>query len=336
MRILVIILSVCLFLVISGCKKDDQHTTNVAPHPTPNTFRIYKTNDGGLTWGNALDIEGSRFPLEISFSAPNTYFIITSDNQLFRSTNGGSVWQSIDLPANAGILTSVSSGGRTSFCSIVNTSGVIMLSKDNGDTWTEPESPVNTRLNSIHISPEPYTCGFIAGISGTVFATNDAGETWNQLPLTAQTELFDIDYFGCGSTIIASANNKVYLSNDYGASWSATNINPSSSGPDITSVSIDENGQDAVGLCSGGGIIYSHDLGQSWQTATPAPYTGNIVFHNLDNTSETIFAVGDAGTIWNSIDHGYSWHNIPNNSVYSLMDICFKDDSDGIIIAKPN
>ncbi|MBK6912650.1 MAG: T9SS type A sorting domain-containing protein [Ignavibacteriales bacterium] len=108
-----------------------------------------------------------------------------------------------------------------------------------------------------------------------------------------------------GTMLCGTASNGIYISNDFGNSWSNSSTGLSAS--DVNSIYKAQSGTVFAGL-NGGGVNKSTNSGESWeQTAISLLSITSI----SENSSGDIFAAG-WGAIYKSTDDGVSWDTLSN------------------------
>jgi uncharacterized protein (TIGR03437 family) len=145
---------------------------------------LFKSTDAGVTWASS---NGSLQPYEgnlwfqgiwIDPTTPNVIFgnILSKGNSLIRSADGGATWQTINIPAGAGMVTFDSANPGTLYTA---TSQTGFKSADHGLTFSSFAIPAIF----VAILPDPKQPGRLVGIgSGAFFESVDGGSTWPQKP----------------------------------------------------------------------------------------------------------------------------------------------------------
>jgi photosystem II stability/assembly factor-like uncharacterized protein len=265
-----------------------------------NENSILRTNDGGITWGDAT-------PAGFNGAGSNYFFLDgmkawvlaagsdpTSGGTLFRTTNAGSSWTSIPIPFGGGSISF--SDANTGWAMVGLGAGMshmavaIYRSSDGGNTWslvftddpnatgTSDTLPFAGDKNGLTAHDTIH--GWVTGSEPVgnyiyVFSSQDGGYTWMEqnpaLPpgyADAMTNAFPPLFFSSTEGVLpvgVYSNTSVtvlYLSHDGGQTW-----NPTQPVPITGQFSIPTKMDFFV--WDGSKVLYaSHDGGASWATIT--------------------------------------------------------------------
>ena len=165
---------------------------------------------------------------------------------------------------------------------------------------------MKTRLFLILI----FLTGFFSFSSGQDF--------WEQLDIPDSVELndFTIDQ---NSIVFLGTNKGIYKTEDDGENWLFCNFNNSST--DL-SVSI-SNTIYVIGIETPNAALYlSEDTGNTWQMINP----GHLPVVRLITFSDSLIFYTTGGSIYKSIDRGYTWENVFTSTGLEIFyDIIQKD-----------
>lgn len=269
-----------------------------APEP------LLATEDGGATWnglGPGLKMQGLRR----IYAAPDGWFAAMEHGGLMRYDSSKRMWtQSGRLaPETASTFASLVerkpgqksvSSSRTApprvtgsqFIEPVNDMGFandawfaatdhgLLRSEDRGENWTlMPLGPLPTLpVRSVRVSTDGNSL-WIVSLRGMVFS-HDAGKTWNwhDLPESAGSALWldSAPVPGANSseeTLVASAENGLYISRDSGANWNRVG----SGLPQAPIQDLAIAGATFLASMKTGGLYLSRDAGRSW-TRVSGPF----------------------------------------------------------------
>jgi photosystem II stability/assembly factor-like uncharacterized protein len=250
----------------------------------PETLLV--TADGGNTWGSlghGLKMQGVRR----LYAAPGGWLATLDRGGLIRYETGKSAWIPVGKldAATASLLASAvpTKQGRKAaprpagnnfaeqvndmaFCEtswLAATERGLMSSMDRGETWKIlPLGPLPALpVRSVRVSPDGQNL-WVVSLRGLVFS-HDAGRTWNwhDLPEAAGAALWlDATMGGEEETVVADAENGLYISRDSGKTWTLAG----SGIPQITVQDLAISGDTFLASMRAGGLYLSRDRGRSW------------------------------------------------------------------------
>lgn len=136
--------------------------------------KIFKSTNNGTNWFFCTDLHGSS-----KIPSPIVRLFSTETNIIARtyygsdvSTDGGSNWNSLKLPA----VSSVVSNGANIYAGTYNMG--VYLSKDNGKSWSESNTGLTDKyITSLAILGETIFAGTYSGI----FISTNNGASWETL-----------------------------------------------------------------------------------------------------------------------------------------------------------
>jgi len=252
---------------------------------------------GGPTTGSATDLD-----------AHGDYVYADVGPEIYRSSDGGRTWTSID---SSSVSLEVSSEGvllaaSGIFCRRSSDSDcsqrVVERSADAGNTWTDIQNVV----------PGELMYDWAAGANGILFANTDqglfssadSGATWQNVewPGSASGRSESLAARTDGTVVIAG-DSTVYFSSDNGATWETNSYDPESVG--LSSLEI---GPDGTFFSVGYDARFafrSTDRGTTWTALRP----------EATDTTLTSISVLDDGTVYlgtrrgalRSTDGGDTW-----------------------------
>lgn len=221
--------------------------------------------------------------------------------------------------------------------------GLIMKTTDGGMNWFNQNSWVTSRLYDIHFLNADS--GIAVGSSGLVLITTNGGIDWTTTYYQTSTN-YTIEIVNRNLIFIGSSysGGRLAKSTDFGASW--TPLTPSILTSSVYSICFINENNGWVGTASNG-ILYTSDGGTTWiQQIASSNIIYDINFKNElvgyaadskgfiysttnggttwstyqtpakrslrsiaigGNTGNIAYVVGEAGSIYKSIDFGQSW-----------------------------
>jgi photosystem II stability/assembly factor-like uncharacterized protein len=247
------------------------------------------------------------------------YVFAGTDKGLFRSSDAGKNWEAI----NNGLTDSADIGTFTTICTelFAGTQFHIFRSSNWGASWIEADSgytasPLHDLATSGTII---YACGQNAF---GVWRSEDSGKTWIRggLGITGLNRIYSLTTIG--TTVFVTSVSGVYQSADSARSWSTSIISD-------TSYSVIRANNNVLYTRTGGDVLLSKNLGQSWTlfnsgllkiTVDAFAFNGSVIFVC---GSGGVFRVKDNSGVWTSINQGlpinYTFNSLAINGGYIFI-----------------
>jgi len=212
------------------------------------------------------------------------------------------------LPTNkpeGGIVHALAVSGATL---LAGTGGGVFVSTNSGASWRASELD-NLRIYSFHI----VGTNLFAATADAVYRSTNNGTSWvgveNGMPgytpisslASMGTNLFAGTYSGIG----------VYLSPDYGTTWSAANTGL----PNAPVLSLRVGATNLYAGTGGAGVYLSTNQGMSWTPRNNG--LTNLTVHSILANGTNLFAGTDGG-LFLSTDNGTTW-TAPSSALTSLV-----------------
>ncbi len=240
---------------------------------------IYKTTNGGNSWNYGIE-EGAYGNKSFDFINANTgFFAIYNwaknsgefsrsntadgyDHGIFKTTDGGIDWFSIDVPltTNYNAVDFPGSGTIGYTCGGSGDeggTGYMLKTTDEGVIWTEMDVTGSAHLTDLSFIDQ--LTGWAVGSGSTVIYTSNGGMNWTLRNSSIEDDLVSV-YFINENTGWTCGGNNIYNTTDAGMTWTlAQNIFPG-----LTSITF----KNSKGWISGeNGLILKNDGVQE----TPVP-----------------------------------------------------------------
>ncbi|HET6557620.1 MAG TPA: YCF48-related protein, partial [Prolixibacteraceae bacterium] len=261
---------------------------------------IYKSTPMGGGW-NKLKVSFTDQLNAISLISKDTV-LITSDNKLFVSLDGGQSWKSSDV-TNANIEDSYFTSSKVGHVACSN--GTILKTIDGGVNWyiTSSVSYFPADINRIYFIDS--TTGFASRGHNDILKTTDGGETWKNIKNTSD-KIYSYYFLDKQNGFIAGDHGVIFKTTNGGATWDWIGFqNGRYAGTTIYSLCfIDRMTGYAVGI--GGRIMKTVDGGKTWK---PYSITYNTIKQLKFITDQTAYGLA-GNTFFKTIDGGKSWINM--------------------------
>jgi photosystem II stability/assembly factor-like uncharacterized protein len=282
--------------------------------------RIFKTTDGGITWGQ------KQTPFYIS-SLSSIYFVDENvgycgglSPYLLKTVNGGETWNAISLPLFAldiyvySIHFNTSNNGYIS--GVGDDKGMVLITTNGGNTWTGAFIDSTAILNAFLKNPNTMW----VNASGNILHTTDGGMNWSEL-LNNCFGIFFLDEKKSWSII--NANSIVHSNDGLQTNEEQTNSVSHAFFNDIEV--IDSNN---VFICGHKEILGTTNGGKNWNVLHA---DSEINFLSITNKHQELWSVGSHGTIVHSTDDGSTWVEEQLVGSY-LKDIFYINSSVGFTV----
>jgi photosystem II stability/assembly factor-like uncharacterized protein len=272
---------------------------------------LLATEDGGITWaplGQGLKMQGVRK----LYAAPGGWWAALERGGLMRYDGGKSAWTNAGRldPTTASLIASAASTNTArkvashpvgnnfteqvndmAFCDsawFAATEHGLLRSADRGEKWEVlPLGPLPTLpVRSVRVSPDGANL-WIISLRGLVFS-HDAGKTWSwhDLPEAAGAALWlDAETGGEEETVLADAENGLYISRDSGKNWTLAGSGiPQAPVQDLAIA-----GDTLLASMRAGGLYLSRDRGRSWTRVSGMLAEGFFPVVTTEDRAATLF-----------------------------------------------
>ncbi|MGB0805598.1 MAG: YCF48-related protein [Salibacteraceae bacterium] len=208
--------------------------------------------------------------------------------------------------------------------------------------WVNIPSPVSGNLILFDMSfPENQNdVGFTGGSNytyngkGKVLKTQDNGLTWTEVysSTVSGTGIMSLHFTSVSNGFAGMMNGDLITTNDGGANWTSTDIDPASNQGEIDALDFFDS-QIGILNTSTRSIYNTIDGGVSWtRTQTPIPDVLDVTFA----TADSVFAVGKRQEIYRSVNGGKNWTKIYSTNKLDNynMGVDFLDAMNGIVTSE--
>ncbi|MCX6274299.1 MAG: T9SS type A sorting domain-containing protein [Bacteroidetes bacterium] len=322
---------------------------------------LWKSTDGGATWGTNTDLLPSISISDIVIDPTNTsiMYLATGDKYgiywqyetigqysagLLKSTDGGLTWNPTGLNYTQNNVTIIQrlimNPSNTSMMYAATNNGIYITS-DAGATWTQQ---VTGKYYDIEFCPNTPTTLY-CGDSIRTYKTVNGGTTWSPMPTITSTGRTSIAVTPANpnAVFVWSEGGGFYYSNNLGVSFITRSDPNGAAGPYgyydyVLAVSpIDENILFAGGL----NVARSTNGGTAWTTVSDWSGWPNANYSHADNhdlqfgpaSSQVIYSMNDGG-IFKSTNQGGAWTDLSSGlDIKQYYRLACSYQSPGIIYA---
>jgi photosystem II stability/assembly factor-like uncharacterized protein len=302
--------------------------------------RLYAAADGAVTIvedgrvERTLENRGARC-LAVDPTDPDTLYVGTSDEGLFKSEDGGDGWEKlsgIEHPRVTAVAVSPADGAL--YAGTEPSS--LFVSRDGGASWREleglknlpsaptwsfPPRPWTSHIRAISLS---YTDAslVVAGVElGGVVRSPDGGEIWQDQRPGAYADCHSLAaHPSAPETIYEAAGGGFAESGDFGESWSAADegmdlryvwgLAVDSEDPTLVYASAASGPGRAHGGGFSGAAIYRRRDGGRWETLLDGLAAFPYALAADPEAPGALYAGLGDGTILRSTDAGASWEEV--------------------------
>ncbi|MFQ6114997.1 MAG: WD40/YVTN/BNR-like repeat-containing protein, partial [bacterium] len=298
---------------------------------------VYKSIDAGSSWSQVnegLPYEvgvnaGSIRALVVSpnFGNDQTIFVVTDSSGVFKSTNGGTFWEKVEIPA----LNSYSNLTKTSLPKKSNQEefGFGDSTARSRNYWSESKAKMLLREANIQgnneasiydlaISPDyPNDQTIVLCHNQGLLKSEDDGASWNPamngITAIVATDLEISPDLGTDSTLFAGTWEGLYKSKDGGQSWVLIGFKGQAVNIELSPAFATD--QTLFALV-GDSLFKSINAGESWAFVSIG-MSGILVISPDYPNDHTLFAYWEGTGVYKSPDDGLTWNDM-NNGLTSL------------------
>lgn len=279
---------------------------------------VFRSDDGGKTFRpvNKIDEENSIASVDIldiaiSNQNPDVLYVGTPGRGLFKSENGGEVWQQLFSGSTVWNIAINPINNDILYIAVTTAKrGKIFKSTDAGGNWEEvyTESQFGIDITALEIDPNNPSRIYAGDSQGVLFRSSDGGERWRILDKqTVPVSIIKISsadprrlYYSAASTLSTSG--------DDGATFERLNIRPLGRNALVNSLEIDPGDANTIYASSDQIILKSTDAGKNFSSVNilnPRGPSINGLVINPRNTN--VWSYGSGYAFYQTADNGVNW-----------------------------
>ena len=262
---------------------------------------LWKSMDNGDSWVHVGFLNDTEVRSIFSFNG--NIYVGTSQDGIYKSTNGGNSWNLENGELNIHqyfLVRQMLEGTNGNIVAITDIS--ILISEDEGENWIVSNTGINELgIDAFGMIDEDI---FVSSAEGGVFRSTDNGQSWTDINPNGITALTYVKAMETALWLSVSSDPAfAFTSGDRGDTW---NLVFSPTGSSFQSVVEHNQYLYVTTNDDGDGIARSSDYGQTWETLSIN--NGAVAPKRLVSFGDAIYA-GDwnTGQIWRTADDGQNW-----------------------------
>lgn len=288
---------------------------------------IYRSQNGGGSWVPVNNGVNSVQATQMAANAQRAGLILaTANNVLYRTTNSGALWQTVQSAASLDISAVAIHPSNASLVVGSSCCCVPAISTNGAGTWRCLHS-IEFSSDNVALDPKnQQTIYLISHEQGVARSTNQ-GNSWS----LANSGLSDIavtsiavDPVSTGNLFVGTYSGKVFKSANGASNWSDTSNGIPATAP-IISIAIDPQTPTTIYALTdyqGKGVYKSTNSGQSWALKNKGLPTGEVSVTIHPSDPSKIFA-GGYGGVYISTDKAESWSLFDANGLGAFVTFSF-------------
>jgi len=179
--------------------------------------RIFRTEDGGNTWQNILQLNGENFFRIYENSGAS--FVCGAKGTILKSNNGGYTFRRVNSNTANLLFNLFFVDETTGFA--VGWNGTILKTTDRGENWVHQNKFTDTYLRDIFFVDKSNGITIAGG--GEVFKTTDGGSKWEKVSSGLASGLLSISFTNKTNGFISCNKGEILVTRDGGINWALSN-----------------------------------------------------------------------------------------------------------------
>ena len=249
---------------------------------------------------------------------PATVYAATNWSGVFKSTDGGASWTTINSGLANSMVYSLAISPSDNAMVYAGTRNGVFKTVDGGRHWIAasyglPKAIGRTLIEMLAIDPTNPKIVY-AGTFEKVYKTINGAASWSAImshPMVTQTSRFAalaVDPSHPATVYVAASDRGLFKSGDGGRNWKVITTGADF---DVEDVLVDPSNSAVIYVSDRGGkILRSADSGRNWihaDAGLPAGYTGSLTLAGNPKDSRTLYAASSEGRFFRSSSSGEVW-----------------------------
>jgi photosystem II stability/assembly factor-like uncharacterized protein len=313
-------------------------------------FGIFRSTDGGTTW-IAQDAGLDELSLQSLAFLPGSSTLLAggSGGGVYRNETAGGSWSKSTFGLNEALVSAVVANPGTPGLAYAAAYDGVYATGDSAGSWQRasgglpPEPVADLALRFVvSIQPGDTETLYAATLGAGLWASTDGGATWN--PRGSGLDDDDISsieiapsnvqtlYAGTDHPYDGSNPQRVYRSNDAGATWQRTGLD--GGGFPIGPLAIDPDDAEHVAAISRGAGSYLETFngGTTWQAVAPGGGCGGVNALLYLPAGDSLL-VGATNGVCRSENGGTTWTHVDVAPFASVFDLLVDPDNPAVLYA---
>ena len=307
---------------------------------------IMKSTDGGTNW--IEQNSGVTTTLwDVEFVNSDTGFVAGASGTILYTNNGGINWTQSNLGTTTIYKVHFINESIGFLGSASATTGRLLKTTNGGTSWeniTANITGLDGTVRGIHFSD--LNTGWISNSTGKIYKTTDGGSSGSIVYDIGSTtaNIYEVKFIDAVTGFAISSAGRILKTTDGGTNWGLTQTSATKNLFGLGILNVLSEGNTPI-LIGGdiGTILYSSDLGTSWQ-ARHSAVTQEQLLRVSFPSENTGYVVGGSittgnqfGDILKTTDAGLTWTKLPFNPGYRTYSVYFRTDDEGYVgVQGPN
>ena len=272
---------------------------------------IIRTNDGGETWGDPIDIDHNYFSTLRAFAsgADNHLVAVGFDGLITKSIDGGQTWEKMSkgLTQNIKQIGFFNDTEGYAITNLTVATGGVMHTLDKGISWTVDTLNAYNRIYRMQVV-DANTCFFLR-VDGKIVKSVDAGVSWSNSDVPNLSMRYaDMQFVNNQVGYLCDDSSILVKTIDGGTSWSQVSFEQDYNFTNL--FFLDENKGWVIDY-DGKQILRTVDGGDTWQFSTVGE--DGVIYQPVDvfflNENEGYVSTKE-GVLFKSTNGGNSWDKL--------------------------